>query len=151
MEYKIRKIDEIADVFSIFHDGSIINWAELEDGLELEVSCIYLAELINKDYELFYIKLINIHEIFFEPWYIQQEKDEKITGYDKLFTLHLEIMSGKIMENHIGVFSYTRSYPELFSGGILKIGCDYITVFDQKKNALSYSTLDNLCRTYWRG
>ena len=45
---------DIIDIFSILHDGTIEGWTGDSSKLVLTVSCFYLAELIDKNFEYFY-------------------------------------------------------------------------------------------------
>jgi hypothetical protein len=43
-------VEDIRDVFSIFHDGGISAWSGNKDTLTLTIDCEYLAERINKSF-----------------------------------------------------------------------------------------------------
>jgi hypothetical protein len=143
-------IQEIADVFSILHDGTIESRTGDENRLMLKVSCIYLAERINSSFEYFYVELSNINTIELNSWPSNMNLPPVLkTGLDNIFKDELEINSVKI-ENEIVIVTCLQHDPDAdISGGELKIACNAIQVYDQDKNVITIDELDKLCNAYW--
>jgi len=53
----ISGLENIRDIFSIFHDGTIIKWEKQESGIEIIVEIPYLTKMICNSYEWFSLTL----------------------------------------------------------------------------------------------
>ena len=59
--------EDIRDIFSILHDGTISAWTGDKNLLTLTVDCEYLAERIDKSFDKFYVELINVDKLELAP------------------------------------------------------------------------------------
>lgn len=140
--------DKIEDVFNIFHDGSIEEEYEFKNNtLLLKISCLYLAELVNKDFEYFYIKLSNLKTFSLKPWH--RSLDTKaISNISEILNFQLEIKSCDI-ENNIFNITCLSNYIEDNGGGNLLIDADTINVYDETKKEITLSSLISISKNYW--
>ncbi|MDQ3108895.1 MAG: hypothetical protein M3R17_03280 [Bacteroidota bacterium] len=60
--------EDIADLFSMFHDGGIEEMIADENGHNLKIGLTYLAERIKPEYHFFYLRLISVEKFEFVPW-----------------------------------------------------------------------------------
>ncbi len=60
--------DNIRDIFSILHDGTISGWTGDRNLLTLKIDCQYLAERIDKSFESFYVEFIQIDNLYLTTW-----------------------------------------------------------------------------------
>ncbi|MCG8575035.1 MAG: hypothetical protein MI810_09150 [Flavobacteriales bacterium] len=143
---------KIKEVFSIFHDGSISAW-ELKDGqLNLTINCLYLAERISDNFEVFYLQLNNIEKLEFAIWPDQEDSTPPtiLTDPKVFFDTDLEILSGKLNDDCIEVSCAQHDTTAGYPGGELRLKADNIVVFDQDRNEIPFEQLDELCTAYWK-
>lgn len=140
----------IIDIFSILHDGTIESWTGDKNKLVLKVSCFYLAELIDKDFEYFYIEITEILKIELDTWINPIEKGPQIfTEISDIFKAELEILSADKVDNEI-VITCNQPFRDMnYSGGNLTLNCKSIKVFDQNINELTIEKFGEICKQYW--
>ena len=142
--------EDIRDIFSILHDGTISAWTGDKDLLILTVDCEYLAERIDKSFDKFYIELKEIDKIELDPWTNPVEIPTIIkTDLADIFKAELEIMSADIKDGFVLVTCLQFDTDYDYIGGDLSINCKTIKVFDQSKNELTIEQFDKLCNEYW--
>jgi len=143
-------IEDIRDIFSIFHDGVISAWAGNKELLTLTVDCEYLAERIDKSFDKFYVELSFIDKIELDPCTNPFDIPTVIKiNLDDIFRAELEILSADIKDNVVVVTCNQYNTNFDYCGGNLKINCRSIKVFDQSKNELTIEQLDKICNEYW--
>lgn len=142
--------EEIRDIFSILHDGTITAWTGDKKLLILTVDCKYLAERIDKSFDKFYVELSVIHKIELETWTNPVDLPTGIkTDFSDIFKAELEILSADI-KNDAVVLSCNQYDTDLdYCGGNLIISCKTIKVFDQNKNELTFDEFREICKNYW--
>jgi hypothetical protein len=142
--------EDIRDIFSILHDGTISAWTGDKNLLTLTVDCEYLAERIDKSFDKFYLELKEIDKIELDPWTNPVELPTVIkTDLADIFKAELEIMSAEIKDDFVLVTCLQFDTDYDYSGGNLSISCKTIKVFDQRKNELTIEQFDKLCNDYW--
>ena len=143
--------DKIADYFSLFHDGTIIDFFKEKNDLILTIDCQFLAELINPEFKRFFIKLNSIESIEFKTWPRDLNTKPKILkNLTDIFHGNLEINSAEpLTDNEVQIECIQYDTSMEFSGGHLKINCKNIQIFDEKNNELSEDKLDWLQKNYW--
>lgn len=142
--------EDIKDIFSILHDGTISAWIGDKDLLTLTVDCEYLAERIDKSFDKFFLELKEIDKIVLDPWTNPVDLPTVIkTEFSDIFKAELEIMSAEVKDDFVLVtcLQFDTNYD--YSGGNLSISCKTIKVFDQNKNELTIDQFDTLCKSYW--
>lgn len=142
----------IQNIFNIFHDGTIETWNGDKSKLTLKISCLYLAQRINKSYEYFYLELINIDTITLNPWTIPIDAQDIIkTNLQEIFETELEILNAEI-ENGSVEISVAQSNSNInYSGGILTLNCQEIKIYDHQKVLINLEYLEDICNQYWDG
>jgi hypothetical protein len=146
----MTNLQNIKDVFSIFHDGVICEWTGNLNSLIFKVECQYLAELIDKSFTSFYINLVSIDKLLLDPWMNPIELPKKIkTELSDIFHADLDILSAKIEENYVAVSCNQTDISFDYCGGSLLINCKSISIFDQNKNIITIKKLDEICNYYW--
>ncbi|WP_338398729.1 hypothetical protein [Persicobacter psychrovividus] len=143
-------INNIRDVFSIFHDGGIIDCQGDLNKLILTIQCNYLAELINPDFENFYVDLICVNKLDFDPWMnpIDLKKIE-FKSHEEYLKVDLEILSSEIEDDYVLITCNQHDTDLDYCGGNLIISANDFRLFDHNKNVMTIEELDLICRLYW--
>ncbi len=143
-------IEDIRDIFSILHDGSITAWTGDNDWLTLTIKCDYLAERIDKSYTKFYVDLYKIKQLEFHPWPNPADLPAIIkTDFTDIFKAELDILSAEIKEDVVIVTCNQTDTDFDYCGGHLAISCETIKISDQSENELMIDQLDAICKSYW--
>jgi hypothetical protein len=146
----LKFLQNVADVFSILHDGTIVGWNGDEENLTLAIECQYLAVKINPSFDRFYVELININNLSLSPWMNPFDlKQEYFVELKKIFQAELEILSAEIEDNIVKVSCNQHNLDFNFCGGILYLNCFDIRVYDQDRRELSIEELNAICKSYW--
>ena len=142
--------EDIIDVFSILHDGTISAWTGDKDLLTLTVHCEYLAQRIDKSFDKFYVELINVDKLELDPWTNPIDFPTIVkTDYADIFKAELEILSADINDDVVTVTCNQHNTDHDYCGGNLKISCKAIKVFNQNKNELTIDQFGEICKNYW--
>ncbi|MDD2346531.1 MAG: hypothetical protein PHY85_10385 [Bacteroidales bacterium] len=143
-------LNDIRDIFSIFHDGGIVDCKGDFNKLTLTIQCNYLAELINPDFENFYLDLTEINKLDFDPWMnpIDLEKID-FDSHEDYLKVDLEILSAEIKDDSIIVTCNQHDTDLDFCGGILMISAKNFNLYDHKMTPMTIDQLDLICRKYW--
>ncbi len=145
-----KKLENIRDVFSIFHDGTISNWDGNKELLKLEIDCEYLAEKIDKSYKSFFIELENIEKLELNPWMNPINLPQKIfSEIEEVFQTSLEILSTEIENEIVKITCNQDNLDFEYCGGTLLLSCKNIKVFDQNLNELTIDEINKICEEYW--
>ena len=146
----MNTLENISDVFSILHDGSISAWTGTKKLLRLKVDCLYLAERIDKSYDHFYIELSEVSELSFSTWPNPIDLPVLIlTDPDDIFKADLEVLSAEIEEDKVVVVCEQHDTSFDYCGGTLNLCCKAVKVFDQGRKELTIDEFDELCSGYW--
>ena len=143
-------IEDIKDIFSILHDGTISAWTGDKDLLTLTVDCQYLAEHIDKSFDSFYVELRQIDDLFLSTWPNPFDLPvQTLTEPSDIFKAELELLSADIKDRKVLIACNQNDTAFDYCGGNLTISCKTIKVFDQRKNELTIEEFDKLCNDYW--
>lgn len=144
----MRTIQNLIDLFDLLHDGVIVSATENGSDIELGVGIQYLAELINKDFEFLFVKLINVQNLTFEAW---TDEPLSIINSKEIFNLKLEILSGESDEagNIIVHCRCFNALNNLFSGGKLILKFDDFEILDESLTPWTLNKLKELVDHYW--
>lgn len=147
---ELNSQQDIQDIFSILHDGLIETWSGNKNKLALKIGCTYLAELIDKSFEYFYVELFDIRKIEFFAWMNPISLEQKIfTELSEIFQAELEILSADKKADNVVVICNQHDTKFDYCGGNLTLSCQSIKVFDQSKRQLSIDEFDEICKKYW--
>lgn len=143
-------LQDTEDLFSIFHDGTIAAWSGNRAQLALTIDCRYLAGLIDPSFESFIVELSQIAVLSFETWPSPFELPvETFHEPFTIFAADLEILSAKTRENVVEIACNQHDKQLHYCGGILRIRCEQIRVYDQQQRELTIDQLDAICTRYW--
>jgi len=143
---------DIRDIFSILHDGTISGCTGDKELLTLTVDCEYLAERIDKSFDLFYVYLINVNKLELDPWTNPSDLPTIIKkDYQEIFKAGLEILSAEIKDDDVVITCNQHDTSFDYCGGNLIISCQAIKVSDQNKNELTIEQFGEICKNYWKG
>lgn len=149
-EFRMTATEDIRDIFSILHDGTIALWAGDKNLLTLTVDCEYLAERIDKSFDKFYVELINVDKLELDPWTNPIDLPTIVkTEYADIFKAELEIVTADIKEDVVVITCNQHDTNFDYCGGNLIISCQTIKVFDQNRNELTIDQLDKIGKNYW--
>ena len=150
MRMKIEGIESVREIFSIFHDGSLVSYVADGDTLRLEIEIHYLAERVNPYFRTFNVCLFGVDDVQFSPWPSDlKAKLETISELPKIFEADLEILECTLQEGVIEVVCNQHSPAFAYCGGELRVRCTCATVIDEAGKAYSIEELGALCNGYW--
>lgn len=142
--------ENIRDVFSILHDGTISAWTGDKDLLALTVDCQYLAERIDKLFDKFYVELIQVDELSLSTWPNPFDIPvQTLTEPSDIFKAELELLSADIKDEKVVIACNQHDTDFDYCGGNLTISCQAIKIFDQNKNELTIDQFGIICKSYW--
>ena len=143
-------VEEVRDIFSILHDGTISSWNGDATSLTLTVECQYLAELIDPSFDRFYVELDVVKELFLSTWPNPADlPEQKLEQLKDVFAAELEILSAEIEDGRTVVVCNQHDTKFDYCGGSLVIDCATVKVYDQSKTALTVERLNEICKSYW--
>ena len=145
-----KALENIRDIFSIFHDGTIKTWNGNHELLKLKIDCEYLAKKIDEDFKVFYVEFSHFEKLEFIPWMnpINKSQISFITTED-IFQANLEILSAEIENEAVKITCNQLDTNFDYYGGALFMNCKSVKVFDEKNNELTIEILDKVCNEYW--
>jgi len=151
----VTQKQDMADVFSIFHDGSIEEYKVEKESIFLKIYCQYLAKNINPFYEFFWVKLNQLNSISLLPWLKNSQEELFWTNIDLIFEKELEILNAKItLEDTIQVFCDCSNIFEEnevnYVGATLEFDCYSILIFDENKQEINLDYLKKIAAKYWK-
>ena len=144
----MSKIQDIEDIFSIFHDGFIEGYQIDSDTVDLKIGIQYLAELIDEKYEYLNLKLLGVESIKYDAW---TDEPYVMTDWDAIFDLGIEVLSTETNnKGQLIVHSNCDNAPnDSFKGGKLIIKCSDYKLSDEANNSLTTNQLKELSSYYW--
>jgi hypothetical protein len=147
---KIEGSENVRDIFSIFHDGSIVAWSMNGNALMLEVEIKYLAERINPGHRKFTVRLFEINDISFSTWPGDLKSAPAVLlSVGDIFEADLEILEGNIKDGQIEVVCNQHAPNLPYCGGELRFKCAAAQVNDEGGHPYSIDELGILCKGYW--
>lgn len=140
----------IAEIFSIFHDGVIASYLSSNDGLLLVIEVRYLAQRINPAYTKFLVCLFEAKDVQFHPWPNNADNSSQpITAVDEIFKPRLDILQGEVRDKIIEIVCNQASPTFPYSGGELQFHAESAAVSDESGRFWSLEELAELCKAYW--
>ncbi|MCV6637139.1 hypothetical protein [Candidatus Albibeggiatoa sp. nov. NOAA] len=150
---KIQNLEDISDIFSIFHDGIIVENHFKNNILILSVEIEYLAERIHSTFTQFEVTLYGFNNVAFSTWPARPEaKPEKLTNIQTILMSELLILeSNLIKDNRIEVICFCNQPSDEYDygGGELSFTVDSAEVKDEAGKFYTIDELDELCKSYW--
>lgn len=147
---KIEGPENVSDVFSIFHDGGIIECHYENGSLLMEVEIQYLAERINPAFRRFMFRLFDVKNLHFSTWPSDLKSEPKVfREVATIFKTELEILEASFEEDQIKVVCNQHSPEFDYCGGELYLSATSAEVTDEAGKSYTIEELDTLCRGYW--
>ena len=146
----IANIEEIVELFNIFHDGDMCHYSTHEHNLSFSVVIPYIANRINPKFTQFFVTLYNCHDISFQTWPDETGHGSKILNdLNEIFKPKLWILDGSIKNNKIAV-ACSQADPSLsYCGGGLYFTASSVKVTDEAGKEYTIEELGNICEAYW--
>lgn len=142
--------DEIAEVFGIFHDGSIAEVTEVGSSAELVVEIEYLAERISPTYREFTVRLDDIEQLSYKPWIDEAHGlFTDIIGFTETVSLDLEVLSAEVDGKKVRIACNQHRADLGYCGGFLELVARECTVFDESGREWTVGDLRKLSDDYW--
>ena len=145
---------EIVDIFSIFHDGTIESWSGNEKKLTLKINCQFLAERINPEYVYFYVDIIDITAIELDTYIDNAEKvvvesPIVIKEIDKIFSEEIDIFYAKTENQYVEINCWQVNEKLGYVANRLRINCSSVDVFNQSREWITISDFVKIGDDYW--
>ncbi len=144
----MNKIQEIENIFSIFHDGYIDTFKIESNRIDLKISMQYLAELINDKYEFLNLSLHGVTSLSYDAW---ADQPFIMTDWNKILELGIVILNAETDNSgQIIIHSNCDNAPnDSFQGGKLVVKCLDYSLTDEENNRLTIEKLKELSTYYW--
>ena len=143
-------LENLSELFSIFHDGDIARFTSSGSNLSLEVEISYLAQRVNPSYRALQIALQNAREIQFETWPNDPNaKPNVLSSLTEIFEPQLEILSGEVAGDCLKIICNQPLSKCGYSGGELLLKADSAFVTDEGGKVYSIEELRQICGGYW--
>ena len=152
MEYQkiISAKENIANIFSMFHDGCFLSHDFDGDELSLTIEIMYLAERVDPEFTKFRVKLIRPSNISFCTWPINLDNEPTlITDLSEIFHDGVGILQAKLEGHTIEVACDQISSDRDYCGGVLAFEAKSVIVLDEAGKEYSIVELGQLCTAYW--
>jgi hypothetical protein len=140
----MNKKEEIARIFSIFHDGGLDGIQCKGADLILQLGLTYLAERIQPEFNFFTLTLHKVKRFEFVPWsdVVKPFKDaQQIVG------LYLEMNHALLENDEIHVVCLCNE--DEFSGGDLFIDAESYEFHTEAGTAMTIEELAAISKDYW--
>ena len=146
----IDGIENIKEVFCIFHDGVIVSGGLTGGEMRLEVRIQYLAGRVDPHYRKFQVVLKGVENVRFITWPNDTESQPRVLrNIGKIFEPDLDILNGSVKEDHVHVVCSQPSPTHDYCGGELCFIAGQSIVTDEAGKSYSMEELDALARDYW--
>jgi HD superfamily phosphohydrolase len=137
-------LKKIVDVFSINHDGTIINIEKENNDLNIDIEINYLANYINKSFTIIKYKIINFKKMELIDL-VNYIKYENIT---EIKSIEVNINNAEIGEDENIIIHIWSEKNKIYEGK-LYLWADDIKIFDQDNHEIEYYKLNEICKKYW--
>ena len=134
--------NEIADVFSMFHDGGLAGLQKNEESIIIQVDCRYLAEMFQDGFKNFYVELIGLDNCKFVDW--DEEVRDDLTY---IFATDKEIARSEIIDSAVVIY-VNKNYDDSL-GGEIRFNVDSIKIYNENMKPLSFTQLVIANDKYW--
>lgn len=142
-------IENIASIFSVFHDGIIQNHKFEGRDLSLTVSVLYLAQRINPAFSHFTLELQNVEGLCFRAWTETATLASPIYDVVPLLGDACQILGGKVCDKKIHVECSLDQNATGYFGGELIFTCTAANIYDEGSKSYSTDVLISLAKAYW--
>ena len=139
----MTSLEQIADIFSINHDGTITKLENLNNSLSIQIEIEYLASLKNSSYKVLNYELSGYSNFKFVD---TCENNKVYTEIKEIEKMELSIFQAKVKGDNVivGVCSDNCPYGEL------QFSAKNIKIYDQNYAKIEYNELVNMVKRYWK-
>ena len=138
---------QFADIFNMFHDGSIIAIKRQEDVLILTIEIEYIAELVNPQYKVFFVHLFDAKDVSLTAWYKSDSEQRKVfTELEEIAKLEPEILSAELVSKRVSI---SCDLHKDFTYGELTFNANSLTILDENNKEITQESFKELCESYW--
>lgn len=146
----IEGMQNVSDIFSIFHDGILVHHQCDGDDLVLTIEILYLAERVSQTFTKFRVRLHRCEGVSFTTWQNDSKSDPtRLDDLDLIFRPDLDIFRASVKADTIEVVCNQDDADCDFCGGILAFNANRATVEDEAGKSYSLDELNALCKAYW--
>ncbi|OJJ11611.1 hypothetical protein BKI51_07710 [Alphaproteobacteria bacterium AO1-B] len=150
MNKAICNVKDIADIFSVFHDGWVEDIYYSDRNLKLKIGIPYLAKAIAQGASGFEVSLESIKDFRFCSLTNEAERTPVIIENTKdILNLQLEILRGDVVDGSVRVLCQTHVSERLSTGGHLFIEAKSATVEAENGAQVSIEELRDTSSAYW--
>ena len=142
-------LQEISDVFSVFHDGTPQDWKIKDGNLTLRISCLYLAELVSAEFEFFNLEVLNIKNFEYKPWEPFDINHSQLTTEEQLNKCDFEIITSKLREDRIEIICHEHSDFFGTPGGDILLSASGVTISAEDRRNITRKELLDISTAYW--
>ena len=148
---EINTSENIAKIFSIFHDGGINGYSFQNDELTLTVDIMYLAQRIDTSFKTFKIIIKELNQLSLTTWPDDSNQEPEIIKDTSLvFEGDLEILDGEIEKNLVKII-FNQTKPKMgYCGGYIHFQAKTASVEDEAGKEYSIKELTDLAKGYWQ-
>lgn len=135
--------EKIADIFSWFHDGTLIEWHGNLKKLSLTVDIQYAAEYLAPDFKNFYVELFDIETLRCEPW--GEEATDSIP-YETLFSEEIEINTADVKDDYAVITYLNNDFPT--TGGFIYIKAGNVKLYQHDRKEITVEDIIKASKRY---
>ncbi len=149
--HEIAGDEGIATLFSLLHDGVIVDAAREGDELALRVEIRYLTMRIDPSFRHLMVRLRGMEALRFSTWpKAPTASPETWSDVRKIFSPPLEILEGKASGEGIALVCNQPAREAEHCGGTLLLRADAAIVVDEAGTRYTLAALTTLADDYWR-
>lgn len=146
-----RSPSDIADLFSMLHDGVVASFRLEDTTLQLEVEIPYLTQRIDPNYRFFRVALVGVQTPLLETWPKEQSAPpELISRWEEILNPPPDILSGEIKNGRIHITLNQPAVECAHCGGTLEVSIESVAVYDESGKSYTPDELKRLCTEYWQ-
>ena len=145
----LTSVSEIADLFSVFHDGEIVSHHADGSDLRLRLDVGYLARRIQPTFKFFEVDLIGVEHLDFTTWPNDDAPPSHLKSPEEIFQPRLEFLSGEAEGAVVRVVCNQPGSHVGYSGGDLRFEIRGALVRDESGVEWSLQGLKLLAEAYW--
>ncbi|MGY6648318.1 hypothetical protein [Wenyingzhuangia sp. IMCC45574] len=134
-----QKNIEAANIFSIFHDGTIHSLEEKNGKTIMIIDCIYLAEMINPDFRFFNIEIKKLEQIA-----LKKNKNIETISMKELEELNLEILTANYEDSKV-IIACDYDFHSFVE---IHLQLEEITLYDESNKLITLENLINIQKKY---
>lgn len=138
---------DILDLFTILHDGSIVELVKVDSQINIKIEIDYLAKMIREDHDHIFLLIDNPKNMIFIPW---SDEQGSITTMEEISHLELEILGCDTENDKYIIHCHCDEKRHEYPGGDLVLDFTEFIVKDQEGKTIGLQKLRTLANNYWQ-